>query len=82
MILGEVKDSSIGFWNDAECLIGEIEACIEKVGLPCGDYMDRKKLSDMYFDDELQVDDLFDALVLSTNALLDIRTMLNQYEER
>lgn len=81
MILGEVKDTSIGYWNDEGCLIGEIDACIEQVGLPCGDYMDKEKVSEMYFDDEIQVDDLFDALVEITNALLDIRKMINQYYE-
>ena len=82
MILGEVKDESIGYWNDEGCLISAISDTVEKVGLPCGDYMDKQKLSDMYFNEEIQVDDLFDALVETTNALLEIRTYINQYEER
>lgn len=82
MILGEVKDGYLGYWNDAGCLISEISNTVENIGLPTGDYMDKQKLSEMYFDDDLQLDDLFDALVETTNALLDIRKCINAYNEQ
>lgn len=50
---------------------------IDEVGLPAGDYMDKDRLINMVDDECLSEDDLIEAVVETTNALLKIRNLLN-----
>lgn len=57
--------------------IDRIIRVINEVDLPEGDYMDKDKLIMMVEDGCVTEDDLIDALVLTTNALLEIRSLLD-----
>lgn len=83
MILGTIKqkDTSISYQNDAGCLIGCIADAVENVGLPMGNVMDREMLNKMFYQNIVKPADIMDALVETTNALLDIRNMINAYYE-
>ena len=50
---------------------------INEVDLPEGDYMDKDKLIMMVEDGAITEEDLIEAVVLTTNALLEIRNLLN-----
>ena len=50
---------------------------ISEVDLPEGDYLDKDKLIMMVEDGCVTEDDLIEAVVLTTNALLDIRNLLD-----
>ena len=57
--------------------IDRIIRVINEVDLPEVDYMDKDKLIMMVEDGCVTEDDLIDALVLTTNALLEIRSLLD-----
>lgn len=79
MILGEVKginekiSDSVIYDCDNLAQVAEI---VESVGLPAGDRMDKDTLIMMLDDGSIDDDDLMEALVLMTNALLKIRNLL------
>lgn len=55
----------------------EIGNIINAVGLPEGDILDKDRVIMFVEDGNITVDDLIDAVVETTNALLKIRNLLN-----
>lgn len=55
----------------------EIGNIINAVGLPEGDIIDKDRVIMFVEDGSITVDDLIDAVVETTNALLKIRNLLN-----
>lgn len=79
MILGEIKkmDENIKSAVDWDVdNMNKIIRVINEVDLPEGDYMDKDKLIMMVEDGSVTDDDLMEALILTTNALLEIRSLL------
>ena len=79
MILGEVKkmDENIKKAVDFDVdNMNKIIRVINEVDLPEGDYMDKDILLMMVEDGSVTDDDLMEALILTTNALLEIRSLL------
>lgn len=57
-----------------------IIAEIVKADLPTGDYMDLEAVWDILRDEDLSLNDVLEGLVKVTNALLNIRAILNNEE--
>lgn len=69
--------------KDGKKMEGQIEKIkeeINKADLPQGDYMDLEAVWDIIRDEDLSFNDVFEGLVKVTNALLNIRAILNNEE--
>lgn len=58
----------------------KIEEEINKADLPQGDYMDLEAVWEILRDEDLSLNDVLEGLVKMTNALLNIRAILNNEE--
>ena len=65
--------------KDGKKMEGQIEKIIEeikKADLPQGDYLDLEKLWEILRDEDLSFNDVLEGLVKVTNALLNIRAII------
>lgn len=58
--------------------INKIIEEINKADLPHGDYMDLEAVWDILRDEDLSLNDVLEGLVKMTNALLNIRAIINE----
>ncbi|MBO7260406.1 MAG: hypothetical protein J6U97_02815 [Bacteroidaceae bacterium] len=56
----------------------KIEEEINKADLPQGDYMDLEAVWEILRDEDLSLNDVLEGLVKMTNALLNIRAIINE----
>lgn len=67
--------------KDGKKMEGQIEKIKEelnKADIPMGDYMDLEKVWDILRDEDLSFNDVIEGLVKVTNALLNIRAIINE----
>lgn len=57
--------------------INKIIEEINKAGLPQGDYMDLEAVWEILREEDLSLNDVLEGLVKMTNALLNIRSIIN-----